>query len=144
MLDATPSPQNAAALLTALSRTSTQLVLAGAVDLAARLLERVEASLDQVSSDPATLGWVFEARAVTAGTGRDPSARVSLAEEAARCFTQAGDFAQRLLARDQPRLCLRRDGRERARRASAELGALTRRALGALQLDSHRAGAPGP
>ncbi|MGC4090220.1 MAG: hypothetical protein QM756_20540 [Polyangiaceae bacterium] len=43
-------------------------------------------------ADPTTLGWVFEARAVSAGTGRDPSARVMLAEEAARQFTLAGDL----------------------------------------------------
>ncbi|MFZ5891088.1 MAG: protein kinase domain-containing protein [Myxococcota bacterium] len=92
LLDARATPPNACALLTAMSRSATQLVLAGASDLASRLLGRVETTLQSIDCDPATLGWVFEARAVSAGTGRDPSARVSLAEEAARKFTLAGDL----------------------------------------------------
>lgn len=92
LLDAKLTPENARALITAMSRTTTQLVLAGATDLAQRLLARVEDGVSSVESDPATLGWVFEARAVSAGTGHDPSARVSLAEEAARMFTLAGDL----------------------------------------------------
>jgi tetratricopeptide (TPR) repeat protein len=92
LLDAKLTPENARALITAMSRTTTQLVLAGASDLAQRLLARVEDGVSSVESDPATCGWVFEARAVSAGTGHDPSARVSLAEEAARMFTLAGDL----------------------------------------------------
>jgi hypothetical protein len=92
LLQAELSEENARALLIALSRTATQLVLAGAVHLADRLLERVDAAAEAVTSDAAVMGWVFEARAVRAGTGRDPSARVALAEAAAERFRHAGDL----------------------------------------------------
>jgi tetratricopeptide (TPR) repeat protein len=92
LLQAELGEENARALVIALSRTATQLVLAGAVHLADRLLERVDAAADVVSSEPAVMGWVFEARAVRAGTGRDPSARVALAEAAAEQFRRAGDL----------------------------------------------------
>ncbi|HWA71474.1 MAG TPA: protein kinase [Polyangiaceae bacterium] len=92
LLRAEIGEENARALVIALSRTATQLVLAGAVHLADRLLERVDAAADRVSSEPSVMGWVFEARAVRAGTGRDPSARVALAEAAVEQFRKAGDL----------------------------------------------------
>ncbi len=91
LLQAPLSEENARALVIASSRTATQLVLAGALDLADRLLERVDAAVERVESDPAVMGWVYEARAVRAGTGRDPSARVRLAEAAVEKFQLAGD-----------------------------------------------------
>jgi tetratricopeptide (TPR) repeat protein len=91
LLEAPLTEENALALVIASSRTATQLVFAGAIDLADRLLMRVDAAVPRVESAPAVMGWVYEARAVRAGTGRDPSARVRLAEAAVEKFQLAGD-----------------------------------------------------
>lgn len=99
LLDAELTDHNAAALVVAASRAATQLVLAGAIEPADRLLARVEEALASFSADPAVMGWVFEARAVRAGTGRDPSARVELAASAAREFERAGDLRNACLQR---------------------------------------------
>lgn len=92
LLDAPLSSENTAALVIASSRTATQLVLAGAVELADRLLARVESILSSFTADASVMGWVYESRAVRAGTGRDPSARVQLARAAAEQFERAGDL----------------------------------------------------
>lgn len=92
LLDAPVTEHNASAWIIASSRSATQLVLAGAVELADRLLARVEGISSSFIAGPSVLGWIFESRAVRAGTGRDPSARVQLARIAAEQFALAGDL----------------------------------------------------
>ncbi len=91
LLEVAQTEENARALTVAASRTATQLVLAGALELPDRLLARIDELSQAHGAEPAVMGWVFEARAVYAGTGRDPSARVKLADRAAQCFEQCGD-----------------------------------------------------
>jgi tetratricopeptide (TPR) repeat protein len=87
--DARPLDADAALTRTiALSRTVTQLVLAGRTDEADALL----ALLAPDEADPSVAGWVHEARAVRAGSGNDPGGRVEMARRAAACFAQAGDL----------------------------------------------------
>ncbi|HEX6241258.1 MAG TPA: serine/threonine-protein kinase PknK, partial [Polyangiales bacterium] len=72
----------------ALTRTVSQLVLAGCVEAADQLL----ALLGQGEADPAVAGWVWEARAIRAGSASDPGGRVRLAQRAAEAFAAAGDL----------------------------------------------------
>jgi len=76
------------ARIIAVSRATTQLVLAGRTDAADSLLRLL--SIEQI--DPSVEGWVYEARAVRAGSARDPGGRIGMAEQAARCFQIAGDL----------------------------------------------------
>lgn len=99
LLEAPLNEQNASAWIIASSRSATQLVLAGAVELADRLLSRVESEVRSFNPGPSVLGWIFESRAVRAGTGRDPSARVQLARVAAEQFELAGDLRNACLQR---------------------------------------------
>jgi serine/threonine protein kinase/tetratricopeptide (TPR) repeat protein len=72
----------------ALTRTVTQLVLAGSLDAADQLL----ALLGDGEVDAAVAGWVWEARAIRAGSASDPGGRVRLAQRAAAAFAAAGDL----------------------------------------------------
>ncbi|HEY8946949.1 MAG TPA: serine/threonine-protein kinase PknK, partial [Polyangiaceae bacterium] len=99
LLDAPLTDKNAASLTIAASRTATQLVLAGALELADRLLVRVDEVIASFPAGPSVMGWVFESRAVRAGTGRDPSARVQLAQAAAEQFELAGDLRNACMQR---------------------------------------------
>src|SRR5262249_5148418 len=88
-LSETPSqPEAVAPRAIAEARTVTQLVLAGRLDSADVLLQQ----LGQAEPDPAIAGWVYEARAVRAGSGQDPGQRVLLAQSAAAAFSRAGDL----------------------------------------------------
>ena len=71
----------------ALCRAITQLVLAGRTDQADPLLR----FLQDGQVDTSIEGWVFEARAVRAGSAQDPGARIEMAQRAAACFEAAGD-----------------------------------------------------
>jgi tetratricopeptide (TPR) repeat protein len=82
---------NETVLAVALSRSATQLALAGELALCDRLLSRLEELVQASSLPPAVMGWVFEARAVRAGAGDDAGARRQLAEHAIQHFEQAGD-----------------------------------------------------
>jgi tetratricopeptide (TPR) repeat protein len=84
----TLSPEAAPARVIALTRSATQLVLAGRTQEADELL----ALLFESQLDPSIAGWVYEARAVRAGSGHDPGGRVAMAQRAAACFAQAGDL----------------------------------------------------
>src|SRR5690606_14984346 len=77
-----------AARVIAMSRAATQLVLAGRNDAADQLL----ASFAHGEADAAVVGFLYEARAVRAGAGHDPEARVSMAQRAAACFMESGDL----------------------------------------------------
>jgi tetratricopeptide (TPR) repeat protein len=72
----------------ALTRTVSQLVLAGCVEAADQLL----ALLGDGEIDPAVAGWVWEARAIRAGSASDPGGRVRLAQRAADAFGAASDL----------------------------------------------------
>jgi tetratricopeptide (TPR) repeat protein len=66
-------------------------VLTGDQELHPRLFERIPEGAEQP--------WVLEARAIHAGTGDDPGARVALAEAAAERFEAAGDLRNACLQR---------------------------------------------
>jgi tetratricopeptide (TPR) repeat protein len=72
----------------ALTRSVTQLVLAGSVEAADQLL----ALLGQGEGDASVAGWIWEARAIRAGSASDPAGRVRLAQRAAAAFATAGDL----------------------------------------------------
>lgn len=82
------SADAAPARVIALTRSATQLVLAGRTEEADELL----GMLFEGEIDPSVAGWVYEARAVRAGSGHDPGGRVAMAQRAAACFEQAGDL----------------------------------------------------
>jgi tetratricopeptide (TPR) repeat protein/predicted Ser/Thr protein kinase len=69
------------------ARCVTQLVLSGQLAAADALLDR----LTRTSPDASVAGWVFEARAVRAGSGGDPAGRVAMAGHAADAFRAVGD-----------------------------------------------------
>jgi tetratricopeptide (TPR) repeat protein len=72
----------------ALTRCVTQLVLAGSIEAADQLL----ALLGEGDADASVAGWVWEARAIRAGSASDPAGRVRLAQRAADAFIAAGDL----------------------------------------------------
>jgi tetratricopeptide (TPR) repeat protein/tRNA A-37 threonylcarbamoyl transferase component Bud32 len=82
----------------ATARAVTQLALGGQGDIAEKLLARLGSGAN-AASDPAVAGWVLEARAVAAGSGGDPGARVRLADAAAESFETAGDLRNACLQR---------------------------------------------
>jgi len=85
----TPEESAIPARLTALARGVTQLVLAGRQDET----DPYFVELDAVgATEPASLGWVFEARALRASVRDDIGDRVELAEQAARAFERVGDL----------------------------------------------------
>ncbi len=94
-----PSPENELALITALARSATQLVLCGEVELGRSLLERAGELATRVRPGPEVLAWVLEARAVTAGAMDNASERVELAAAAAESFEAAGDLRNACLQR---------------------------------------------
>ncbi len=85
-------PAVSAALVTSLARTATQMVFGGRLEVADRLLARLDEMGAEVISDAAVSGWVLEARAIRAGSGDDPGARLLLAHQAAASFEGAGDL----------------------------------------------------
>jgi tetratricopeptide (TPR) repeat protein len=95
---ALPPGRGGAAQIVATARAATQLALGGQADLAEKLLVRLGTG-GSAASDPAIAGWVLEARAVTAGSGGDPGARVRLADAAAESFETAGDLRNACLQR---------------------------------------------
>jgi eukaryotic-like serine/threonine-protein kinase len=72
----------------ALTRSVTQLVLAGSLEAADALL----ALLTNAEHDASVAGWVWEARAVRAGSKSDPGGRVAYAENAAKAFSAVDDL----------------------------------------------------
>jgi tetratricopeptide (TPR) repeat protein len=82
------SPEAAPARVIALTRSATQLVLAGRMQEADELL----GLLSEGELDASVAGWVYEARAVRAGSASDPGGRVAMAQRAASCFAQTGDL----------------------------------------------------
>jgi tRNA A-37 threonylcarbamoyl transferase component Bud32/tetratricopeptide (TPR) repeat protein len=95
---ALPSAGGGAPQIVATARAATQLALCGQTEVAEKLLVRLSTG-GSAASDPAILGWVLEARAVTAGSGGDPGARVRLADAAAESFETAGDLRNACLQR---------------------------------------------
>jgi tetratricopeptide (TPR) repeat protein len=69
------------------ARCATQLVLSGQLGVADALLDRLTRS----APDASVAGWVFEARAVRAGSAGDPAGRVAMAGHAADAFRAVGD-----------------------------------------------------
>lgn len=116
-----PAPANEPALITALGRSATQLVLCGEVELGRLLLERADALASSVHPDSEVLAWVLEARAVTAGAMDNASERVELAAAAAESFEKAGDLRNACLQRiSVGYACVEIGAYERAERALSD------------------------
>jgi tetratricopeptide (TPR) repeat protein len=77
-----------AARVIAGARTVSQLVLAGELQAADDILELIDAA----EAEPVVAGWVFEARAIRAGSANDVAGRVRLAQQAAAAFERGGDL----------------------------------------------------
>lgn len=94
-----PTSENALALITALARSTTQMVLCGELELGRSLLARADELGLSAEPGPEVVAWVLEARAVTAGALDSASERVELAAAAAESFEAAGDLRNACLQR---------------------------------------------
>lgn len=107
----------------AAARVATQLTFSGETGLADEILRSI-GPIDE-ESDPALAGWVYEARAIRAGSGDDPAGRIMLAQRAAERFDAAGDLRNAALQRNSVGFALNEagdyDGAERALRAAIAL-----------------------